>query len=469
MEQVRVCRFCGYIEAAPGSQRCDNCEAFSGMISVPRAEAERLSRSRRFGFLRSRLLIPGIALAFTALLAFWVSWNYLGLAPNPPAASTDVAPTRDPGDWPQARRTGEGTGFTPNPVPYPHEIKWSYSSGGPLLNSPAVAGDLVYLTTETGKLVALDRTTGLPVWEHITGFPSSSTPAVAGRLVVYAIRPGRILAVDAITGALQWERDMGSPILASPVVRDGTVYIGVGDHKLYALDIASGAVLWSFTTDDWVISAVCLADNALVVVSKDNLLHVVDTNTGRRRLVYDTGRARQILGGPATQADRVYVGSQKGRVWAINWRERSLPWDRFVLFWKTTFYVWGWLLDPPSQRGSVWGAQVEGDVAQSPAVDGGRIYVASVSGVVSALGASSGEVLWETDMGSPVTAAPTVAGPTVLVGTESGMVAGLDALNGQLSWGFETGGKITGSPVVAATTLYVVSHDGNLYALEAVP
>ena len=102
----------------------------------------------------------------------------------------------------------------------------------------------------------------------------------------------------------------------------------VGDHKLYALDIASGAVLWSFTTDDWVLAAVCLADNALVVVSKDNLLHVVDTNTGRRRLVYEHGRARQILGGPATQADRVYVGSQKGRVWAIDWRERSLPWDR---------------------------------------------------------------------------------------------------------------------------------------------
>ena len=86
MEQVRVCRFCGYIEAVPGSHRCANCEAFSGMISVPRAEAERLSRSRRFGFLRSRLLILGIALAVTALLVFWVSSNYLGLGPNPPAA-----------------------------------------------------------------------------------------------------------------------------------------------------------------------------------------------------------------------------------------------------------------------------------------------------------------------------------------------------------------------------------------------
>ena len=176
MEQVRVCRFCGYIEAEPGSERCANCEAFSGMISVPRAEAERLSRSRKFGFLRSRLLMPGIALAVIAVLAFWVSWNYLGLAPNPPAASTDVAPTLDPRDWPQTRRTADGVGFTPNPVPYPHEIKWSYSSGGPLLNSPAVAGDLVYLTTDTGNLVALDRITGSPIWEHNTGFPSSSTP-----------------------------------------------------------------------------------------------------------------------------------------------------------------------------------------------------------------------------------------------------------------------------------------------------
>ena len=469
MEQVRVCRFCGHMVSADEEGRCVNCHSFSGMVSISRAEAERLSRSRKFGFLRSRLWLPGLTLLLVAFLAFWVAWSYLGLAPNPRAPATDISPTSDPQDWPQVRRAGDGSGSTPNPVPYPHRIKWSYDSGGPLRNAPAVVGELLYLTTETGKTVALDQETGLQVWEYQTGFPSSSSPAVVTGSVVFAVRPGIVLALDAVTGAMRWERDLKSPILASPVVRNGTVYIGVGDNKLYALDVATGEELWNFATDDWVVAPVALADSTVVVVSKDNLVHVVDTDTARRRLVYDTGRARQILGGPATRGDLVYVGSQKGRVWAINWRARTLPWDRFILFWQTTFHIWGWLPNPPSQRGSVWGAQVEGDVAQAPAVAGDTVYVASGSGVVTALGAATGTELWRAEVGSPVTAAPTVAGPAVLVGTESGAVIALEARTGKVSWDFKTGGTITGSPVVAGSTLYIVSHDGRLYALEASP
>jgi outer membrane protein assembly factor BamB len=64
-----------------------------------------------------------------------------------------------------------------------------------------------------------------------------------------------------------------------------------------------------------------------------------------------------------------------------------------------------------------------------------------------------------------ITAAPTVAATTVLVGTQDGVVVALNAHTGAVLWDFKTAGKITGSPIVAGDTMYVVSHDGTLYAV----
>ena len=469
MEQVQVCRFCGHIGSVDDGGRCVSCQAFSGLTSIPRADAERLSRRRKFSIRRSRYLPLGLALAVVIGLGIWLFWDYLGLAPDPTRPATNLGPVIEAQSWPQVRRTGASTGFTPEPAPYPHEVKWSFLANGPLLASPAVDGDRVYLTTEDGRTLALDRHTGLVVWEYRSGFPSSSTPAVVDRFIIFAIRPGVVLALDKDTGSLQWERDLNSPVLASPVVRDGTVYIGAGDNKLYALDVLTGKELWNFKTDDWVIAPVAFADDTVIVASKDNLVHVVDTDTGRRRLVYDTGRRRQILGGPATQGEMVYFGSQRGRVWAVDWRAHTLPWDGFVLFWQTNFHVWGWLSSPPVQRGSVWGAQVEGDIAQTPALAHDTVYLTSVQGAVTALSAASGGELWSANLGIDITSAPTVAGDTVLVGIEDGRVLGLDASTGSVIWDLQTGGKITGSPVVAGGMIYVASHDGVLYAIGAQP
>ncbi len=469
MEQVQVCRFCGHIGPIDDGGRCVNCQSFSGLTSIPRADAERLSRRRKFTIRRSRYLPLGLALAVVIGLVVWLFWDYLGLTPDPDRPASNLGPPIEAQSWPQVRRTGQGSGFTPEPAPDPHEVKWSFATNGPLLASPAVVGDRVYLTTEDGRALALDRRTGLVVWEYRSGYPSSSTPAVVDRFIIFAIRPGVVLALDRDTGALRWERDLESPVLASPVVRDGTVYIGAGDNKLYALDVVTGEELWNFKTDDWVIAPVAFAEDSVIVASKDNLVHVVDTDTGRRRLVYDTGRRRQVLGGPATKDHLVFFGSQRGRVWAVDSRSRTLPWDRFVLFWQTNFHVWGWMSQPPVQRGSVWGSQVDGDVAHTPAVADNAIYVASVLGTVTALGAATGDRLWSTHLGSQVTAAPTVAGTTVLVGVESGIVFALDSGTGEVIWDFETGDKITGSPIVAEGMIYIVSHDGSLYAIGATP
>ena len=465
MEHVQVCRFCGHIDSVDDAGRCNHCRFFSGLTSVTRAEAKRISRGRRFSLLRSRLLRLGLVLALIAGLGVWVMWNLFDLAPNPPGATTNISASVGPHTWAQGRRVPQNSGFTPDPAPIPQKVKWTYATSQPLLSSPAVVEDRVYLTTEDGRAVALDRETGQEVWQYEGGSPSNTTPAVVEDLVFFTLRPGLVVALDRENGSLRWEKDIGNAILASPIVVNGTLYIGAADRKLYALDAATGRERWAFATSNWVISSVAYADDTVIVTSQDNLNYILDEQTGRKRLDYDTGRGRRTLGAPAIKGDLVYLGSYGGRVWAINRRAKNHPLDGTILYWKTSLHLWGVLPNPPVQRGSVWAAQLEGDVTQTLAVAHDMVYVTNTDGKVFALDAATGTEEWATDLGVKITAAPTVAGRTVLVGTHGGAVFGLDGSTGAVLWDFKTGGKITGSPIVAGDTMYIASHDGKLYAV----
>jgi eukaryotic-like serine/threonine-protein kinase len=460
-----MCRSCGHIDAADSRGRCRNCGLFSELAILPRTEAERLARQQQRRALRWRLLRLAVALALVGGTTVWASGVFFDLGPNPPSATTRVSASLAPHTWAQVRRTPHSSGFTPDAAPFPHQVTWAYRTSKPLLASPAVAEEHVYLTTGDGRTIALDQYTGHLVWEYRSGWLSSSTPAVTGDAVIFATRPGSVVSLHRQSGALRWETHLKSPIVASPIVVHGTVYIGAADKKLYALDAATGRQRWAFATQDWIVSAVAYAGDRVIVASQDSRLHVVGAETGRRRLLYETGIGRHIGVGPAIAGERAYFGTVGARVWAIAWQATTYPWEPALLFWQTNLYLWGMRSTPPVQKGSVWSRHVGGDVRHTPAIAHNLVYVTAAPGKVVALEAATGAERWRADLRMVITAAPTVAGTTVLIGTQDGVVFGLDAHTGAVLWDFTTAGKITGSPIVAGDTMYVASHDGTLYAV----
>jgi len=411
---------------------------------------------------RLRLLL---ALVVVGGVAAWAMRAFFDLGFDPPRATTDVSPSIAPHTWAQVRRTSDNTGFIPDPAPYPHRVRWTYRTARPLLASPAVVEQHVYLTTGDGRTLALDRHTGQLVWEYQSGGPSSSTPAVAGDDVIFAIRPGRVMALNRQTGARRWETNLKHPILASPIVVHGTVYIGAADKKLYALDAATGQQRWAFAARDWIVSPVAYADGRVIVATRYSRIHVVGADTGRERLVYDTGLGRHLGGGLAIQGERAYFGSVRGRVWAIDWQATTYPSERMLLFWKSNLYLWGMLSNPPIQKGTLWSRQVRGDVVHTPAIAHDMVYVTTSRGRVMALDTGTGTTRWVADLGVDITADPTVAGTSVLIGTKDGVVFGLEAQTGAVLWEFKTASRIGGSPIVVGDTMYVVSSDGILSAV----
>ena len=86
------------------------------------------------------------------------------------------------------------------------DLVWSRSTDRPELfegnrwqtvtesSSPAVAGDFVYVGSESGVFYCLDAASGNVLWEYNTGVPIKSAPAISGNMVFFSAFDGSVYA-----------------------------------------------------------------------------------------------------------------------------------------------------------------------------------------------------------------------------------------------------------------------------------
>jgi eukaryotic-like serine/threonine-protein kinase len=156
--------------------------------------------------------------------------------------------------------------------------KWAFSTGSSwVIASPAVKDGKVYFaTSDSGLFYELDAKNGAVVFSlKFQGWPTFSSPAIAGNMLYVGSNSGKLNVIDLAGQKIAWifepdaakqngpaytkpdgspnyEAAFGSdfyddlmsgygkmlalgPILSSPVVVDGTVYVGGTDGNLYAL------------------------------------------------------------------------------------------------------------------------------------------------------------------------------------------------------------------------------------------
>ena len=480
-DNVLFCRFCGHLSPAPegadvppASARCARCGAYSGLEAVAEVDARERSRRIRLEFLRSRLVRLAMVVLPLVGLGMWVLWAYTGLPPDPPAPSTRIGDTTSAtaaGDWPQAGRgvTNLASSSVPTlPDGTAPEPAWSYVAGAPIVAPPAVVGDRVYLTDESGNVTTLDRETGEVVWRYESRLTAGVTPAVADGLAFVVFRPGLVSALDADTGAVVWSRRLRTASLPSPTIADGRLYVAESDkNRLLALDAANGETLWEYRLSDWVIAPPAIIDGKVIATANDANVHVIDANTGQKRMIYDAGRSRWVRGGPIATEDLLHFSSFNGRIWGIDYQGHRYPLERQILYFRTLLWVWGFVKEGPVQQGLVWSSWSVEDQPYQPALSGTTLVVADAIGPVTGLNSVDGEVLWEIDVGADITAPATIAGPVALVGDEHGRVTALSVADGSTEWQTQLDGPITASPIAAGGQVLVptAADGGTLVAL----
>ena len=85
-------------------------------------------------------------------------------------------------------------------------------------------------------------------WKLHTGGPVVASPTLAGNRVYVGSYDGNLYALDAASGAVAWKVDLGARVASSAAVSDGLVYVLGYDAQLHALDSVTGKSNWTFAT-----------------------------------------------------------------------------------------------------------------------------------------------------------------------------------------------------------------------------
>ncbi|MFF5440785.1 PQQ-binding-like beta-propeller repeat protein [Streptomyces achromogenes] len=361
---------------------------------------------------------------------------------------------------------------------------WRFRMSNDVWGTPAVAGDLVYVTSfevhaldvSTGRrrfktrdvawsmavadgrihasdgptLYALDAREGADLWRLSTDAWVYCLRADRGT-VVTGTRGGGVQAWEASSGQKLWEitgcqTDFESPE-AGPVVHDGTVYVWQ-DARLRALEARTGEERWSYPIGDaascgGVPVRLAPASDGCVYICAGTRVLAVEAVSGRVRWHFEAPAVflspPAFAPGPAVTGGGVYLADYLGTVYALDAADGR---DR-------------------------WRIATEARSSVEPVlVAAGHVHVGSGKGLYT-LDAVTGTPKWRFQAGGDVVGAPAVAEGRIHFGSTDHLLYTLKADDGRLRWKLATGGEITGSPVVKDGVVYACSKDRCVYALDA--
>ncbi len=283
------------------------------------------------------------------------------------------------------------------------EKLWHFTTRYPIKSSPALADGIIYFGGTDGHIYALDAVTGGKLWDDevrgwITSSPAvangivyagstdrslyawhalsgrfrlrfrpysavGSSPAVSNGVAYFNSSDGYLYAIDGkarnwpgehglrglwiqfyafrlapppppISGFL-WRLELGELSYSSPAIADDTIYTSV-DNRLYRIDlekINSGEIgeldtleglidyfqsvpgYWIFSAEDDIRSSPAVANNAIYIGSDDGRLYAVNATSGEK--IWDFLTGGEITSSPTLAGSTVYVGSYDGKVYAI--------------------------------------------------------------------------------------------------------------------------------------------------------
>ena len=204
------------------------------------------------------------------------------------------------------------------------------------LSSPAVWNGAVYFGSGDGNIYALDAVTGALKWKFKTGDVVHASPAIANGVLFAGSWDSYFYALDAATGKEKWRFKTGEDpkihnqqgIQASAVVADGTVFFGCRDSNFYAVDAETGKQKWAFNNKgSWVIGSAAVRDGKVYFATSDSgMLYGLDAKTGAQLFSLDF-KHWPMFSSPAIAENMLYVGSQIGKLYAIDLGTHQIAWE----------------------------------------------------------------------------------------------------------------------------------------------
>lgn len=297
---------------------------------------------------------------------------------------------------------------------------WSFQDNSDLGASFARYRHMLITGNTMGKVYALDISTGQKLWEYATGGKIYSTPEVWRQTVVVGSSDHYIYGLNAETGALKWKIKTGKAVLGSPAIEKGVAFIGGSNGCFSAIDIKKGKLLWTFDKLKGYVSAKpTLYKDKVIFGDWGNGFYALSGKTGKLQWSWDNGHKNRMLSAaacyPVATNNRIFIVAPDRYMTCLDahsgeviWREKKdsirvresmgLSEDGQLVYVKT---MDGNLLGISATADTMeiaWESQLQLPYELTPsaiASGGGLVFVPSHSGLLSAVDAGSGEVMWQ--------------------------------------------------------------------------
>jgi outer membrane protein assembly factor BamB len=197
---------------------------------------------------------------------------------------------------------------------------WKYKvPGGPVMGSPAIAGDRTFAAGCDSNFHLIDLAKGKGLAKVELGGQVGAAPAVAGdRIYLGTMSTNEVLAIDWKKADVAWKFQsdkVPQSFASSPAVTDELVIIGGRDRRVWAINRKTGKEVWSFVTERHVNSSPVVAGARVYAASIDHYLYVLDLNKGTQLQKIDLGGP--ITASPAVSGGRLVIGTEKGVVFCL--------------------------------------------------------------------------------------------------------------------------------------------------------
>lgn len=283
-------------------------------------------------------------------------------------------------------------------------------------------------------LFALNLTNGKGLWTETTGAGPAPPISANGNTVYLGENIGPLTAFNATTGA---SSQVGSTMyLATSAICGDVAYANSGSEapggmpqpgastdSLQALNLTSGQNIWT-----------------------------VSLTSGFFNSFY-----------PTTDGHAVYMLMDNGTVFAYSAASGALEWRKTIPLVNVTTVTTS--TGPNGARTIIVNATGADDFVLAPPVSDGKLYVTTTFGVMYALDATTGSVVWSTNLGTRVAdprGGAAVGYGKVFEGTSEGLLA-VNATDGSVVWKAPLNSTDTSAPAVVDGYVFIADSSGTLY------
>jgi outer membrane protein assembly factor BamB len=291
------------------------------------------------------------------------------------------------------------------------------------------------------------------LWSFDSSTSIESTAAIAGGRVFVGCSEGLLaleLAAKENTGKLVWKHLLEVGVRSSPAVDNEKVFFGDDAGIFHALDAVEGKPLWTFDTEGGaeIISSATVLKDPAAKEGGETLLLFGSYDGHLFCLDAATGKLRWkfLTGGPVHSTPA--VGGGKTFVAGCDEVLRGVE---------------------VRSGNEVFQLRMGAYSAASPAVLSNRLFVGTFGNQVQAVDHVQVKPLWTFEHATrkfPFAASPAATEGVVVAAGRDKHVYALDPESGKVRWEFATRAKIESSPLIAGKRVVVASGDKHLYLLD---